>query len=379
MKNLLKNLLGLWILFWSVGAIDLKAAPLSASVYERFYTPYSYSFGSDGAARLRRDLVDRGFKLTTVNLRLAYSEKYNQFYFPRPRTNRSGIEDVLIGAVHDEMRVILRPVLIEDPGAQVLKPRIDALSSSSVKNLSALVDSLDRFYALYAAILRKHTAEEFVMPSGLSFLLTKDGLPYLNRLARSIRLRSGFNRFHLSLELRSEDIEILRQSRQDLGSEEFLRLLEPFTRIRLFLPDVMGLQSQRNLANLEYRLRLMRAQVENLLPERDHILASVTLPSCVDFEVLVEGRVDCPLSSKTLQGALQTSRLEEMLNLQKSFSEDLPWTYVEINYGLTDVEPDLWEPFSEFLIWNSSAKRVIENYLKLPKLNEAYPRVKESL
>jgi hypothetical protein len=183
----------------------------------------------------------------------------------------------------------------------------------------------------------------------------------------------------LSLELRSEDIEILRQSRQDLGSEEFLRLLEPFTRIRLFLPDVMGLQSQRNLANLEYRLRLMRAQVENLLPERDHILASVTLPSCVDFEVLVEGRVDCPLSSKTLQGALQTSRLEEMLNLQKSFSEDLPWTYVEINYGLTDVEPDLWEPFSEFLIWNSSAKRVIENYLKLPKLNEAYPRVKESL
>gem|GEM_PF-6993510 len=341
---------------------EAQASQLSASVYERFYTPSSYSFGSDGASRMRRDLYDRGFQRFTANLRLGYSENHQQFFLPKPRTSRSGVEDLLIGAVHDEMTVVLRPVVVEDTSSEVLKPRMDAIETNG--EIDRLVDSLGRYFAVYAGILRKHDLEEFVIPSQLGFLLTPEGLPSLNSLARSIRMRSGFTRFHLSLELSTDDVLVLMQTRDLVGESEFEGLLKPFSRLRLFLPDSMGIQSERGYSALEYRIRSTRASLEALLPNREYVLSSVTLPSCESFEVKSEGRVDCLGNSRTLDSELQARRLNDYLTLQKSLSSDLAWAYFEVNYGLTDVEPESWSPFSEFMFWNLSTRKILEDFLK---------------
>jgi hypothetical protein len=330
----------------------LEAQVLSAGLYERFYTPSSYSYGSDGAARMRRDIVDKQFSLMTANLRLFYSEEHSQFYFSRPRTPKSGIQDLLIGAVHDELRVVLRPVLSSDPNDEVLKAQSPLWS---VQDISKAIVSLKRYLGLYVSLFRKHEVEEFVLPVNLAFLFAKENFKYTEEIFTFISQKSGGKRFHMSIELSELELALLEESEfQD--PELFKKVFRSVSRIRLALKD--SSMNQESLEEFSHR-------VLELFPNRSLVLSNVTLPSCEHYRELGKGEYQCLEGSQPLKASLQAERLEQRLRLFDSLhnKNDL-WAYFELRYAMTDVEPVSWEAFSEFLMWNLTAQKLIEKFNK---------------
>lgn len=187
----------------------LLALPLMAhawdwegGVREDFITNYSYGYGSDAAARVFRELSDRGVDTVSLHVRLAWHGNASSTV-TTPTVRSSFREFAVAGARmnHMEKGLALRPHLFENPGLGIARI---ADRIRPVRPDLTLASYQQQLAGLYK-ITREETVSELSLGAGLVHLME---VPLLqDRWAAFLtHARSATHpRTHLALEVSGDD------------------------------------------------------------------------------------------------------------------------------------------------------------------------------
>lgn len=144
-----------------------------ASIREDFITPYAQKFSGDTAARVFRDIAERGSDSITLNIRYSYTgDKNSVIVLPKYKTDYDGYVGTIARIHHLEKKVILKPEIFEtnELGTGEFSKKISPLRPE------ATLASYDQLISTILRLSRENMVDEVVLFSGISHLMSEPKL-----------------------------------------------------------------------------------------------------------------------------------------------------------------------------------------------------------
>ncbi|MBF0315839.1 MAG: DUF2334 domain-containing protein [Oligoflexia bacterium] len=346
-----------------------QAPKISAGVKEIYITSQSYTFGSDGMARVLQSLSDVGITSITAEIRLAMNgANESEVYHPPYRSQKIDIINMISHLIHNHSDLVLKPVIFERPGKGVT----NRLLAVNPRNVARWFSHYKNVYTLYAAIAAEREVRELVLGVGLTNIWRVDNADlWLNFMEKVARDTKGKTK--LSIELTSSrDLDSLREwkIRAPAKWRQLLSLLNLVRVVPSGFPERVSTWRAEALAE---QITASLQSVDELFDGKMPLsIASMTVPAC-DHIAYHEEQVNCLdlHDNNAFNYDVQKNALEALsasLSLIPSPLIDRVQE-LELNSSNTDPEPLDRERDFRLLLPNPAFQQMLKNFF-LPYLTK---------
>ncbi len=298
-----------------------------AGIRENFLTNKTYSYNSDSASRIRRELFDRGYRRISLHPRLQYAgDERSLFFMPAIKSPLTdlGVMNARVSQANGYMTI--KPMIFNNPGLGEARP---AARINPLKPEVALA-SYDQQISLFLQLSRQHDVDRLVVGSGITHLLRDE-----KNVARFEAMLRGFRKrltpsTELILEINGA-VEVKALEFALLHNFDLSHLVEGIA----YVPDADQVLNFESLKNI-------RVQLEGILPGLPVHLSRIVIPSCLKTEVS-GGELYCADSEKDLK-----NQVTKFINFKKDLialeNQGILFRTVEILEANTDFEPKNPDP-----------------------------------
>ena len=325
----MKTFLFIFVLF----SLKAQAFNWEAGIRETFITPEAYSYNSDSASRIKRDLFDRGYHRIALHPRIAWSgDERSIFFLPPVKSKLTDLSVMNARVSQADGKLTLRPLIFNNPGLGEAKPQ----DKISPRRADVAFASYGQVMAQFTRIARDSSIDRLVVGSGLVHLLrdSKNHSTFI-QLLKGIRI--GLTaKTELVLEvIGADDLIALAYFVSEQGQLE--KLIDGISL-------VVDPQTHFPSGTIDFpNLKSTRLNLEALLPGMPIHLARVVTPAC-ESPTLVASEWYC-LNANDQDVKLQVSRFNELKKALLSLeTQGLGFHTVEILESTTDFEPKKNDP-----------------------------------
>lgn len=323
-----------WLLLFAL-PFAAHAFEWAGAVREDFATNYSYGFGSDAAARVYRELSDRGIETVSLHIRLAWHGDASSIV-STPAIRSSYREFSIAGARlnHMEKKLALRPHLFEAPSLGIA--RIAGHINPARPDLT-LASYQQQLAGLYK-ITREESISELSVGAGLVHLMETPGMQERWAAFLTNARASTHPKTHLALEVTGDDDRRVLESMFTASNKLSQVLTKAVTKLNFQIPaEKFWLATGELNPNLANELTSLKLWSESRFGNIPVGLSRVWIPLC---ERIVPDRGEIKCEGGRISPDVAKRRFQAVRELLQTIeSRGVSLETVEVMEAGTDFEP----------------------------------------